>query len=718
MTEFFQHESTMMPSTITSLLRMRAEQQPGHIAYTFASEAADDEHVTYAELDKRARAVGWLLGDLHVNGNPVLLLYSPGIDYLTAFFGCLYAGAIAVPVPPPDPLLPEASLPRLAAVAGDATPCLALTTTAVGKVLSSLSKSSRELSRLPVMSIDDVSAEWCPTWEPEPVDADSVALVQYACAAAPRGVVFPHRNLMSNSELIFRLFGHSKESRGISWLPPYHGMGLIGGIIQPLYGGFPVTLMAPDDFLRQPLKWLQEISRTRATTSGGPNYAYELCVEKTTAEERLGLDLSNWQVAFNGSAQVQAETMEKFARAFQPAGFRREAFHPYYGLTEDTLMVTGGIPWSRRATKSFDAAALQYGTAIPGEPDGDSCRLVSCGYASVDHCRVLIIDPITHVECPEGRIGEIWMSGNSVARSYWRRPDETREVFEARIARSADGPFARSGDLGFVLDHELFVTGRINDLVTVGVLGHHPQDIHSALARIGPDRGAAFTIADPLYHLAEGRPSQDGAEAAAAPREVPGYRSPRFGHETEPTTEEHCIAIMLCLSGELDICALEDALEALMARRIPAFPFAEGRPDQRIIGSHQAWLRENDACDIDDTQLATWLQYAAHEPFDHAHGPLLRIHLYRRAADETVALIVAHRILADFWSMTTLVRDLETLYSELKGVTVALPPELTGFIRHYHWIAGSRVSAYAVLCADSAACSNGCRPGKRLPSAS
>jgi acyl-CoA synthetase (AMP-forming)/AMP-acid ligase II len=479
MTEFFQHEGNMVPSTITSLLEMRAEQQAGNIAYTFVSDTAGEQQVTYAELDKRARAVGWLLEDLHVNGKPVLLLYPPGIDYLTAFFGCLYAGAIAVPAPPPDPLRPEASLPRLAAVAGDAAPCLALTTAAVGAVLSSLSKSSPDLSRLPIITIGDVSAEWCPAWEPEPVDAESVALVQYASPAAPRGVVITHRNLISSSELIFRLFGHSQESRAMLWLPPYHGMGLIGGIVQPLYGGFPVTLIAPDDFLQQPLRWLQEISRTRATTSGAPNSAYELCVATTTAEERRALDLSNWQIAFNGSERIRVETMEHFAQAFEPAGFRREAFHPHYGFTEDTLMVTGGIPWSRRAARSFDAAALQYGTAIPGEADGTSCRLVSCGYASVDHCRVVIVDPVTRQECPEGRVGEIWMSGSSVARSYWRRPEETREIFEARVAGVADGPFARSGDFGFVLDHELFVTGRINEPVTADVRSHHhPQDTY------------------------------------------------------------------------------------------------------------------------------------------------------------------------------------------------------------------------------------------------
>jgi acyl-CoA synthetase (AMP-forming)/AMP-acid ligase II len=706
MTEFFQYEDNMMPLTITSLLRTRAEQQPDDVAYAFVSDGGE-EQVTYAELDKRARAVGRLLGDLHVVGQPVLLVYPPGIDYLSALFGCWYAGAIAVPTPPPHPLQPRSSLPRLTAVAGDATPCLALATAAAGEALSSLSGSSPELSRLQVMTLGEVSAKWSPAWEPEPAGADSIALVQYT--SAPRGAVFDHRDLISSSELILRLSGRSRESRGVTWLPPYHGMGLVGGIIQPLHGGFPVTLMAPDDFMRQPLRWLQEISRTRATTSGGPDYAYDLCVEKTTAEERLTLDLSNWQVAFNGSEQVCADTMERFARAFEPAGFRREAFHPCYGFTQDALMVAGGIPWSRRSTKSFDAAALRYGAGIPGEADGESCRLVSCGYASVDHCRVVIVDPMTYMECPEGRVGEIWMSGSGVARSYWRRPQETREVLLARLAGTADTPFARSGDLGFMLDHELFVTGRIGDLITVSM---YPDDLEPALARDGRDRGQALTVADPLGHVAEARQLHPVAETAPSRSDARGQPTPWFLQEIGPGTAEHRIAIAMCFRGRLAPSAFDRTLDALVAQWASALPSADGEPDQLIIGKTRAWLRENDARDLDDAQFTKWLESAAREPFDLAHGPLLRIHLYRRTADETVALIVAHHFITDFWSMTTLVRELETLYSEQKGIFSAPLQELTEFVRHYRWIGGSRVSAYAAVCADSAACPDGCRLGQ------
>ena len=303
---------------------------------------------------------------------------------------------------------------------------------------------------------------------------------------------------MSNSELIFRFFGHSIQSRAVSWLPPYHDMGLIGGIIQPLYGGFPVTLMAPSDFLGRPLRWLQEISRTQATTSGGPNFAYDLCVRKTTAEERMQLDLSSWRVAFNGSEPIRAETMETFAQAFAPAGFRYEAFHPCYGLAEATLIVTGGVPWSRRNSKSFYTASLRHGTAVPGAPAAGSRRLVSCGFAARDR-HVVVVDADTRVECAAGQVGEIWISGRSVAQSYWRRPEETRSTFGAWLADTGEGPFLRSGDLGFVLGRELFVTGRIKDLIIVRGRSHHPQDIELTTERSSPvlrqGCAAAFTVA-------------------------------------------------------------------------------------------------------------------------------------------------------------------------------------------------------------------------------
>jgi acyl-CoA synthetase (AMP-forming)/AMP-acid ligase II len=493
-------ERKIVHSTVVSLLMMRAQQQPCRVAYRFVPERGDAQEVTYSELDQRARAIACMLADLGIPGQPATLLYPPGLDYIVAFFGCLYAGVIAVPACPPDPLKLDCSLPRLAAVVGDAMPSAVLTTAAMSTALRALPGTAPEISRLPVIVTDAVPAEYSRAWEPAPVGAESIALLQYTSGStsAPKGVVLTHRNLMTNSALIFRSFRHSQESRGVSWLPPYHDMGLIGGVIQPLYGGFPVTLMAPADFLRRPLSWLQEISRTRATTSGGPNFAYDLCVRKTTGEERLQLDLSGWQVAFNGAEPIRAETMENFARAFAPAGFRREAFHPCYGLAEATLIVTGGIPWSRGGLKSLEGGGRRNGTAIPGAAGTTPRGPVSCGPAPGER-QVIIVDPDTRVERAAGQVGEIWISGRGVAQSYWRRPEETRKTFRARLAGTGEGPFLRSGDLGFMLGRELFVTGRIKDLIIIRGRNHHPQDIELTVERastvLRQGRVAAFTVA-------------------------------------------------------------------------------------------------------------------------------------------------------------------------------------------------------------------------------
>jgi acyl-CoA synthetase (AMP-forming)/AMP-acid ligase II len=652
MTESAQPDGRIAPQTVVSLLRMRAEQQPDKVAYSFVSDNGHNDEVTYAELDKRARTVGYLLSDMHANGRPVMLLCPPSLDYISALFGCLYSGAIAVLAAPPDTVRPDGYVSRLAAIAHDAEPSVVLTTAESGAILPSLSGPSAGAGGPNVISVENVSAEPTPAWEPSHMDAEAAALLQYSpgSTSTPKGAILTHRNLMSSSELLSRLFDCSRESRGMTWLPLHQGMGLIAGIIQPLYGGFPATLMAPADFMRRPLRWLQEITRTRATISGGPNFAYDLCVGKTTPEDRLRLDLSSWQVAFNGCEPVRAETMEHFARAFEPAGFRRQAFHPCYGLAEASYIVTGGARWSRTPVKAFDATALRYGKAIPAGAADTSFRLVSCGYASVDHCRVVIVDPVTRTECAEGQVGEIWISGSSVARSYWGRPEQTREVLGARLAASGDGPFARTGDLGFLMDHELFVTGRLS--------GH------------GVAGGPAWE------------------------------RSVLSLSELEPGTAQHRVAATLRLRGELDASALGHALEALVARRAPGLPPPDAEPGQRVNGSIRSWLRENDARGADERQLAKWLEHASREPLDGASGQLAGIHLYRTATDETLALLVAHRFITDFWSMTILVRELETLYSEQKGGIPAPLPELADFVRHYYWVGGARVSAYAAMSDD------------------
>jgi acyl-CoA synthetase (AMP-forming)/AMP-acid ligase II len=853
--------------TVVSLLAMRAEQEPETIAYSFVSDG-NEQWITYGELDRRARAVGCMLAGRRLEGAPVLLLYPSGIDYLTAFFGCLYAGVIAVPAYPPSQTRLENSQCWLATIARDAMPAAALMPGMAGSSLPALYRAIPDLSQLRVLFTDDLPEDrW---WRPVVTAPESIGVLQYTSGATsvPKGVALTHRNLISDSQIVSRAFGHSQQDRGVIWLPPYHGMGLVSGIIQPLYDGFPATLMSQADFLRRPLSWLEEISRIGATISGGPNSAYDLCVRKTSEGERAELDLSRWRVAFNGSEPVHVETMEKFAHAFRISGFHPEAFYPCYGLTENTPLVAGGVPWVKGSTRSFDALGLRRGIAIPGAAGAGSRRVVSCGSAAGDQ-RVLIVDPGTGVERAPGEIGEIWVAGDSAARSYWRRPEETRTMLLARLAYTGEGPFVRSGDLGFVLDDQLYVMGRIKDLIVTGDQSYYPQDIERTAERSSPvlrmGRGAVFlavvggeervvvaheigrhavnvgdvaaairaaVVAEHglLVHtivlvapggtprttsgkikrrlcaalfeqgkLAElgrstvGRATDGGrlrldrpgllavperarrdllreylcrliastsaiseAEVTDVPLHTLGIDSCAvlgiqqsveadlgahltasdfayasgigdlavrlderlaittpsrsgihssaeqsslwFLREMRLASAEHCIAIALPLRGMLDPSTLDHAVEALMAR-----PDAAGHATERYDltpllrtggANKRAWLRDGDAGDADDTQLIATLKNAAREPFDLDLGPLLRIHQYRRASRETVLLVVAHRLIADSWSMTTFVRELEMLHAgQAEGISVALP-ELVDSVRNYSWICGSRVSGH------------------------
>jgi acyl-CoA synthetase (AMP-forming)/AMP-acid ligase II len=481
--------------TISSLLATRAVQQPSRIAYTFISGDGDKEQITYAELDQRARAIGCQLNELGAHGKPVALLYPPGIDYLAALFGTMYAGSIAIPVYLSDPLQLDRSLAHTAAVLRDASPFITLTTPTPDNTVLFLLEYAH-LPHGPVLAADNALTCQSLAWEPAPASPESIALLHYSCGftSAPKGAILTHRNLMDNSELIHRFFGHSEESRGMLWLPPHHGMGLIGGILQPLYGGFPMTLMTPSFFMQHPVRWLQEISRMRATTSGAPNFAYDLCVQTTTAEERRELDLSSWQVAFNACEPVHSETMERFAHAFGPAGFRPEAFHPCYGSAEGAPIVTGGVPWSARQAKSVMS---QPGPANARAPRVSPRSVVSCGRTAPGH-RLAIVDPSARLELAPGQIGEIWLSGPGIAQACWRGQPETAEFAGAWLADTGEGPFLPSGDLGFVLGDQIFVTGRHQDLIVSGGTSHYLRDIELT-AELGasalrPGRGAAFAV--------------------------------------------------------------------------------------------------------------------------------------------------------------------------------------------------------------------------------
>lgn len=481
--------SRIHDTTLVGLLRRRAEQQPDQCAYTFLS---DDERaevtLTHAGLDTRARAIAAQLLACTHPGERALLLYPPGLDFVAAFWGCLYAGVIAVPALPPDPLRLERTLPRLRAIIHDAEPLVILTTAQIlglGRALLSQESVHTVRHWIATDTLPDPLAE---TWRQPPLTADSLAFLQYTSGstAAPRGVMVSHGNLLHNLAIVHAGFRHTPESLAVIWLPPYHDMGLIGGILQPPFGGFPVVLMSPFAFLQRPIRWLRAVSHYRATTSGGPNFAYDLCVRKITPAELATLDLSAWQIAFNGAEPVRQATIERFATMFAPCGFQRSAFYPCYGLAEATLMVTGAQQAGPPPILTVDDAALAQDRVEPVTNPGDGQKtLVSCGHSWLNQT-VVIAHPETGRACAPNTIGEIWVAGGSVTRGYWRQPQATQRTFGAYLADTGAGPFLRTGDLGFLHDDELYVTGRLKDLIIVDGRNLYPQDIELTAERAHP----------------------------------------------------------------------------------------------------------------------------------------------------------------------------------------------------------------------------------------
>ncbi|KFA92020.1 condensation domain-containing protein [Archangium violaceum] len=481
--------SSFDSSSLLELSRRRAESQPGELAYTFLVDGETEEaRLTYAGLDARARAIGGLLQERGARGERVLLLYPPGLDYVTAFVGCIYAGAIAVPAYPPDPMRLGRTLPRLEALISDARARFALTNELIRSMADGLAEQFPGLAGLTWVATDEVPADAASAWKDPGLTRESLAFLQYTSGSTgtPRGVMLSHGNLLHNSTAIQRGFEPSPGSVGVIWLPPYHDMGLIGGVLQPLFAGIPVVLMSPLDFLKRPVRWLEAISRYRGTHSGGPNFAYDLCVRKTTPEQRAALDLSTWRLAFNGAEPVRASTMDRFAEAFAVSGFRREAFYPCYGLAEGTLLVTGGRMGARPVVHDWKQ-----------EGSGRVSQLVGCGTSVLDQ-ELLIAHPETLAPVPEGQVGEIWVRGGSIAQGYWGRPEQTEQSFRARRSDTGDGPWLRTGDLGFLVGGELFVAGRIKDLIILRGRNLYPQDLeqtaeasHPALR---PGCSAAFGL--------------------------------------------------------------------------------------------------------------------------------------------------------------------------------------------------------------------------------
>jgi FkbH-like protein len=844
-------EATAVPATLVALLREHAAQHPNQHGYTFLLDGETAEaQLTYAQLDQRVRGIAAHLQALGLAGEPALLLYPPGLEYIAAFFGCLYAGVVAVPAYPPNPARLERTLPRLRAMIHDAQPAIALTTAALLPLAEALAAHDASLA-LPWLASDTIATA-ADAWRCPDLHGDTLAFLQYTSGstATPKGVMLTHRNLLHNSALIHDCFGHSAASQGVIWLPPYHDMGLIGGIIQPLYGRFPVTLMSPVDFLQRPLRWLQAITRTRATTSGGPNFAYDLCVRKITPAQRATLDLSSWQVAFNGAEPINPATLDRFAETFAPCGFRRAAFVPCYGLAEATLIVSSSrtpLP----TVQAFQSAALAHAAIAPvaARDATDARTLVGAGCPLASQ-RIVIADPDRLTRCPPDQLGEIWLAGPSVAAGYWQQPEATAHAFQARLADSGDGPFLRTGDLGFLHDGELFIAGRLKDLIIIRGRNHYPQDIELTVAQsdpaLRPGCGAAFAVevagaerlvivqeierqqrhADPaalidairqavaqqhdvhayavvliktgsihktssgkvqrhavraayltgnldvlgsdVHDMAEPaddppaldrttllalapahRPALDAylrtqiarvlgvaaqriapdqslpalgldsvqalelqhaietdlgvvlstahflreptlgtlaehvlalldtppataLQAAPAPADTRhplahGQRALWFMHKLAPESTTNTLAFAARLPSALDLAALRRAVQQLIEQHATlrtSFASQRGTPFQQVHEHAQAVVEIEDAADWSASQLHRRLAERARQPFNLAVAPLLRVGIYTRAPQESILLLALPHIVADFWSLTLLMRELCALYAQ------------------------------------------------------
>lgn len=486
-------------NSLIEVLQYRALDQPHKTGFTFLKDGEKQEIcLTYQILEQQAQSIAAQLQAVKANEERVLLLHPPGLEFISAFLGCLYAGAIAVPVYPPRR---NQSIGRLQSIINDCQPTFALTTDNQLTYIKEQFAEENALAGLQWLATDTLDLRLANDWQPLRINSDAIAFLQYTSGSTgtPKGVMVSHGNLLHNSELIYQSFRHTQDGKVVSWLPQYHDMGLIGGILQPLYGGFPVILMSPVSFLQKPLRWLQAISRYQATSSGGPNFAYELCVQRISPEQRANLNLSSWDVAFNGAEPIRSNSLEKFAAAFADCGFRLEAFYPCYGMAESTLFVTGGTKTKPPVVLSVDANALEQNHVVPAIDEGANIRkLVSCGYPWGDQT-VVIVDPESQIKCSEGQVGEIWTSGSSVCQGYWNKPEQTQKTFQAYLADTGAGPFLRTGDLGFWQDGELSITGRLKDVIIIRGCNHYPQDIeltveqsHPAIRR--PSSTAAFAV--------------------------------------------------------------------------------------------------------------------------------------------------------------------------------------------------------------------------------
>jgi len=514
----------MVPRTLVSLLRERAETYQDQPVYTLLTGGQVVDQLSFATLHAHAAAVAAQLAPCTAAGDRVLILCPPGLDYIRAFFGCLVSGRVAVPAYPPRN---RRYMLRLRAILDDSLARCVLTTRALREQLRSAM--AGDLARATIVAVDEAEPVAGHGWEgPMPRESE-VAFLQYTSGStgSPNGVMVTHSNLMANSAMMQDAFKLAPGQVYVSWLPLFHDMGLMA-MVQAVFSGAHEIILSPLEFIARPFRWLEAISAYRATVSGGPNFAYELCAARITDDERQTLELSSWRLAFNGAEPVQAETLERFTRRFEERGFRHQAHYPCYGLAEATLFVSGADRPRDPVVKLLSRSALAEGEVRAADASGsDAKRLVGCGQAFRDEV-IKIVHPERLTQLPDVQLGEIWVSGDAVGAGYWHNAPATADTFEATLPDDPGGRrYLRTGDLGFLEAGELYVAGRLKDLIIVRGQNYYPQDIEGAAQQSHPaligGGGAAFEGGEGVVLVQEVRrtaQSQPVDEVIAAIKEA------------------------------------------------------------------------------------------------------------------------------------------------------------------------------------------------------
>ncbi len=465
------------------------------IIFTDGENYEADQCLTFGQLDAAARQLAAYLQRFSAGGQRVLLIYPPVIDFVVGFFGCLYAGATAVPAFPPRR---NRKGQRIHGIAKDCGAQIALTNEQVRQQIEG-DEDWVEWESITIIASDALAEDYSASWKSPEIDPNDLAVLQYTSGSTgqPKGVMLSHANLVRNTEMIMVGFEAGQEAVGVCWLPAYHDMGLVGGILVPMFIGRPVVLMSPMSFLQRPIRWLKTISHYGGTCCGGPNFAFQLCVDKIADDEISGIDLKTWKTAFNGAEPVRATTLRQFSQRFQPFGFSEAAFLPCYGMAETTLIVSGGPQQQAPLIQAFDAKCLDAGRVVPCEANSSDARELVGSGAVLPGEEVLIIDPHTHEPLASDRIGEIWVQSPSVGQGYWDREEDTEATFGAMTSTGL-GPFLRTGDLGFLYEGQVFVAGRIKDVIIVRGVNRYPQDIELTVEQAHPiiQNGLTAAFAD------------------------------------------------------------------------------------------------------------------------------------------------------------------------------------------------------------------------------